>query len=379
VNRSQHQDIATLEDEELVARFLEAGDPDCGRILHESIVERYCEPLDTRIRAVLASRGLDYSPSSDYYNTLFFDIYERTLSPQGLRKKAAHFRSHKGRFRTWFLGAVVVNEVRDWLKRKNRPQALLMSEALGHETEFRLRRTESLEYLDRSLPFNRTKNETPPATETSGQLEDLSMEHRVVAYLVFLAYCDPPGEVIEAIARARDEPPREIESILRGIQTRLRELPQFGEGEKLEGRLALEWERIRHLHHAVARARTRLVAHGATEPEIERVEQGKSAPWKDIRSRHQEMRLRAREGDIAPETWERECLQHEFVTFAKRLKEHEEHWQQLKSSLQDGDYLVRLPNKEIAAFLRIPEGTIASRINTLKKKFLAEADGEKKS
>ena len=53
--------------------------------------------------------------------------------------------------------------------------------------------------------------------------------------------------------------------------------------------------------------------------------------------------------------------------------------QRLRSRIRGGSYLARLPNKEIAAFLGIPEGTVASRINTLKKKFATEDEPGEKS
>ncbi|GAK58426.1 hypothetical protein U27_05400 [Candidatus Vecturithrix granuli] len=82
------------------------------------LFKRYCEKCDRRIRAVLQSRGLEYSDANTYYNTVFFEIYERIFEVEDLTRKLRSYRADRGVFERWLLQVVTLETI-DWLRRVN--------------------------------------------------------------------------------------------------------------------------------------------------------------------------------------------------------------------------------------------------------------------
>jgi DNA-directed RNA polymerase specialized sigma24 family protein len=353
------------DDQELASLVRVSADPEEQEAARTILLERHYESFDRRIRAVLASRNLDYSPSSEYYNTLFFDVFHRTFTTAALRKKLATFRSEKGDFQSWFLGAVVVNEVKDWLKRRSGRAGVAMGELLIEEARAQ---DGPAGGLKEDLPAP----EPEPADESTHDLDGLSPELAVVAELVFLAYAAPSERSILEIAGLRNESLEKVREHLEEIRNRLRNSEKFTECTLTELHLALERERIRHFESLAANLGSNLLSQRASAKELAWLEARSARPWKEIREDLKEARRACQRGELGNAEHEAARCRLEYEASLKRLDEHRRKLERIRNTIATGKHLVRMPNKEIAACLKIPEGTVASRINALRRTFRAD-------
>ena len=79
------------------------------------IIFNFCyQDFDKTIRSTLQYHNVPYGANYSYYNSVFFDVYDRVFKIEKFDKKIRKFDSQ--RFFLPWLKTVIRNEVRDWLK-----------------------------------------------------------------------------------------------------------------------------------------------------------------------------------------------------------------------------------------------------------------------
>jgi len=363
-------DYKRLSDEELVEAFLKqrfAREP-----IRDELFARYYERFDGRIRAVLYTYGLPYSPGEAYYNEVFVEIYRQVFELAELEAILGKYDSGKGGFANWFLNYVVVSRVRDWLRRLDSSGAQKnidrLREGVKRERE-QLSLNEPLNKAGEGLPLA----ELIPAEETeagngwpqamASAISRLPPAQRLMLRLLFVAYEELPEEEIEYLATLRDVPAGVIREMLAETGRELRSSDKYEQGERLELALACLARQVEYLRRELAEVEAEI---RALFPERRLPEEELSAvQLKEIAQARDELARAYRAGEMDEREYRWQALVLERKYIAKHLAKAKRKKEQLVREYRSGRYFIFPSYKQLAKILGLAEGTVASRISRM--------------
>ena len=215
--------------------------------------QRYCEKCDRRIRAILQSRGLEYSDANSYYNTVFFDLYGRIFEADNLIRKLRSYDVNRGVFERWLM-RVVTSETIDWLRRVDPATGLSNALTVFPDTQVRSEPEEERgrEGLAQNFPEKPSWVKDPAEehhiTHIRHILSQLSDELRVTMRLRFLSYCNLETRDLTYLSESLGRQGEEISADIENLQQDLRNSDAFLEAERQELELAVLTERAEYFH-----------------------------------------------------------------------------------------------------------------------------------
>lgn len=362
----------------LAAALIAAERDEDRDLLHTELRARLMGPIDGVIRDTLRSRQLGYEPDAGHFNAIFDFVIDRIFAPDSLGRRLASFDPAKGNFEAWFLygsGSVVRNEARMWLRERSdeargikkeeeaRAGATRSERALGLNdedagAEGALARAGAAEARERAAG-------EADASRSRGALAGLKPEHRVVLRALMIAYEEPEAADLEVIAQARGVPEDQVRKEAEALRAELSASEAFEEdlatdlklGALLEHGQLLE--RRRHVHERKLeaagmsdglRATLRETARGLQLGEIaqfRRAERPCPEEWASHHERHGGLLWDWVEGLIRADT------------IQGRLE-------RLRGEARGGRRFVRPSHQQLAEFLGVAPGTVASRLNRAK-------------
>lgn len=360
------------------------------------LFKRYCEKCDRRIRAVLQSRGLEYSDANTYYNTVFFEIYERIFEVESLTHKLRFYRADRGVFERWLLQVVALETI-DWLRRVN-PQT-----GFSHAFTFfpDAQKTLDLDYQEsrnklvlQNLPGKSVGNqdlaEDASLTHIQNALSQLSDELRVTLRLRFIGYCELETRDVRYLSQVSGQPEEEIVHTVAHLQQEIRDSEGFLAEEQQELELALLTERTEYFYKKVLHLEPILETVGYAQQELRQIRtdvQNESSGhterptlrYQDIKEQRRRLKEQYAAGQIDAQKLAREDKLLLYQETVKRWINTQKKKETVLQAYRAGTHLVKLSYEEIATFLGISAGTVASRINRAKKTLAKKLTGQKKT
>ncbi len=218
-------------DTELASLFLECNS---NRVaIRDELFGRYYERFDQRIRAVLYTCGLPYSPAEFYYNEIFVDIYHQIFDLSEFGEILGKYKPERGEFANWFMNYVVVNRVKDWLKKVDKPTGLKNIERLKENTGHENRYVSLDKYTD-IIPAETEPSDRAEPGDICPAIQQLPVGLRLMLRLLFLAYGDVPEIELAHLAAEIHSPVAVIKDKLEHIRRELKESPKYEEGEQID-------------------------------------------------------------------------------------------------------------------------------------------------
>ncbi|MBI5788058.1 MAG: sigma-70 family RNA polymerase sigma factor [Candidatus Schekmanbacteria bacterium] len=373
-----------LSDIELIELFLRQ-DADCVAIRDE-LFGRYYPRLDQRIRAVLHNCGLPYSPGVFYYNEIFLDIYKQLFELDALRVILQKYDAGKGVFSSWFLNYVVVNKVRDWLKKKrdfNKERNIdrLKTRISQEQRELSLTEPQANDgeglALAELLQSKETLEDEERQKVVNTALNRLSSNQRAVIYLMFSAYIDLPEESLVYLAREIKIALPLVKEKLSSISLEIRQSEKYRQGERIELALACLFQQKEMLEKKLAAIEWELTnlfpdRENPLQNDITRLQ------LKDFIQARQDLTLVYKKGCLTESEYHYNLLLIKHQHTAKQLANTVQKWSKSVREYNAGKYIACPGYKRLAALFNIPEGTIASRINRAVNNLKELLQGEEK-
>lgn len=358
-----------LSDAELVGWFLSHNSDRTA--IRDVLFGRYYERFDQRIRAVLYTYGLPYSPGEFYYNEIFMNIYQQVFELDEFETILQKYELERGKFSSWFLNYVVVNRVKNWLMKMNKNRGRKNIEWLKENVGEEYRQLS----LNGSLEIERDEltlvNVVPAQAETLDEkcqqaidsaINHLSPAQQLILRLLFMAYQEIPAQDVAYLANELNMPVSAIEKTLEQASRELRNTHKYEQSEKMEsslGCLACQEDNLRWKLKNIESELEALFP----DKEMPKVEADSQLLFKDIELARQELDNSYKHRQIEIEEYHRRSLllQYQYVT--KQLLKISQKRIQLVREYQSGKYLVSPSYKQMAQLLNLSEGTVASRIN----------------
>ena len=356
-----------LSDAELIDRFFKYKSERTA--IRDELFARYYERFDQRIRAVLHTYGLPYSPDEFYYNEIFMYIYNQIFELNNFEEILKKWEIKRGKFAHWFLNFVVVNRVKNWLKKPNETGDQKNIEYLREMVRAEYRQLSLHESVDKE-GIGLTLIEILPAEEESfnenrrqaidSAISQLSPNQQLMLRLLFLAYQEIPEQDQAYLAAELNVPTSSASEIIDSICEELKRSPKYEQSEKIELSLASLAQQEDNLQWKLKNV----------ESELETLFADKEMPhvdaqvlFKDIEQAGQELdRLyRCRQIKRDEYQWQSLLLQRQHI--AKQLSKTTRKRAKLTHDYRSGRYLVSPSYKQLAQLLNLSEGTVASRIN----------------
>jgi RNA polymerase sigma factor (sigma-70 family) len=357
-------------DNQLVETLLTSASAQEKADVAAELFKRYCEKCDCRIRAVLQSRGLEYSDRNLYYNSVFFEVYERVFAPDSLIRKLQSYDPTRGVFARWLL-RVVTSEIQDWLKRRDPETGL--SHALSIFPDNLV--SSDLDQNNHSTPRIDNVPSAPNRSPIHHAMSQLSDELRVTLRLRFLGYCNLESHDVAYLADLSSRPAEAIRSEIDRLRQDLNTSEAFHSAEQQELELAVLTERVEYFSHKAAEVELKLETLGYTHQEIE---QGRAAienekadsilRYQDIKALQARLRTQYAARQIEAEKFAREMT---FLDYQKVVKRwfRVQHKKELSlHSYRAGTHMTTLSYEQLADLLGCSSGTVSSRINRAKKR-----------
>ncbi len=364
-------DYSQLSDAELINCFL-GHEPERSAIRDE-LFSRYYEQFDRRIRAVLYSRELPYSADESYYNDIFMAIYDAVFGLDGFERITSGYNVNKGEFGKWFLNYVVVNKVRDWLKKVDKETGLKNIDRLRQGIQREKDRLSLQQPVSASDPSGMTLAEVisvdadSPDIEKQSQISQaidrLSQNQRVIIRLLFIAYEDLPDCDLDYLAAELDTSKTVFYNRIRELQNKLRASDKFNAGDKKELELTCLKEQHDHWTLRVARIKRELEGLYPDTLANDIANQIDGLKLKDIKTAKEKLTISHKANLINGIEYRKKLSQlnyHEALAHLAKIARRRLSAQQEYVS---GKYLALPGYQELADMLQIAPGTVASRIN----------------
>ncbi len=383
-----------LSDEELVEKFLCREDNDMVKTkIRDELFGRYYKRFDSQIRFILTIKEIPYGEGEEYYERVFWEIYERVFLISVLEEKLPKFDSHKGFFKGWFL-KTITNEVRDWLKKLNFETELSNEETLKIITNKRdkeqsldapvkIKENEdgvtgyevisSKDNLPEEILLKKEKKEEKELIHQA--INDLTDDHRVIIRLNFIAYEQLEDKDIIYISKATGRPEEEVRKSINSLKDRLRGSNKFGEGENKKLQIVSLKLKIENLQRKAFIIKEELEAFdcclGRIEEEIEGLylkdieEMRKRLVQEHNREEFRKKEKYEKKIDVSKNWIDIQLLN--LKEILKRLRTIKEKRERILKSYLAGKYYVNPTYEDITYILDIEAGTVGSRINRAKE------------
>lgn len=265
-------------DEDLVATILKGSGngPGNGGDPHLTcLFWRYFDAFEKKIRAVLRTRDLDYTQGSACFNFIFEGIFERVFTPRNFRRIAVKFNPRRSpRFRTWFLGTVVPDRIRDWLRTRDPHLGMTNLEYLrlqcrGPERGQVPVTDERDPDPDPPSPVDRDPNHR----KLEACVRGLPLGDRALAKLLFWGILPPEEEETRFLAEKRGIPHEQVLRELSAYANLMRErgAEERGMATRLEKVLGLNWSRREAFERQLYSKSREMRAFGFTETDFHRL------------------------------------------------------------------------------------------------------------
>jgi DNA-directed RNA polymerase specialized sigma24 family protein len=332
---------------------------------------RYYERFDQRIRGVLYTCGLPYSPSEFYYNKIFLDAYQQIFELKEFERTLQKYELTRGEFANWFLNYVVVNRIKDWLKkidkasgRKNiewlkeriiqEQQQISLNESFGKEGN-KLTLTEII--TAKTEQYDETHQQA-----ISSAIQQLPSAQQLMLGLLFLAYQETPEHNLAYLAAELSMPTSTIKEQLKQISQELKKSPKYEQSERVELSLACLEQQENYLHNKLKHIESEIEVL-FPDKEIPRMDAKTQPLFKDIAQAKQELLRAYRNHQIEAREYCFSSLLLQYQNIVKQLSKITRKRADLAQEYNSGKYFVFPSYKQLAKLLNISEGTLASRIN----------------
>jgi len=373
----------SLTDVELVNLFLSCKERRAS--IRDELFARYYEQFDRRIRAVLYTNGLPYSPSEFYYNEIFTDIYSHVFDIENLENLLGKYRAEKGVFSIWFLNFVVVNKIKNWLGKINKASGRKNIEFLrknSNEMSMHVPFDEPAGRcgvglsLSETLPRKQEVCETVFFDPISDAISNLSPAKRLILRLLFLAYQEVPEIDLTYMANELDVSVSSLREELADLCMDLRASPRYESSERIELALECLSQQENSLRGKLKRIDTEI---DIIFPEREMVDDGVDLLFKDIEARKRELEGLYRCKKLGADKYRFSYLLLEKQYASKQLSKVSAKRLALIKEYNSGKHFLLSSYRQLAKLLDVSEGTVASRISrTLHhlKELLEENEGK---
>jgi DNA-directed RNA polymerase specialized sigma24 family protein len=358
-----------LSDRELIDRFLICKPEQTA--IRDELFGRYYQRFDQRIRAVLYTYGLPYSPGEFYYNEIFIDIYQQVFELKKFGTILQKWEIKRGEFASWFLNFVVVNRIKNWLMKLNKTSGRKNIEWLKEKVR------EEYRILALNEPIGARENgltlievlpaEAEPLYENDRQTIDsticqLSPVQQLMLKLLFIAYQEVPEQDQTYLAAELNIPVSSVKEELGQICQELKKSPKYEQGEKGELTLACLTQRENDLQWKLKNIESELEAL-FPDKELPQTDDYSQLLFKNIDQAKQELdqSYHRRQVEEKEYRWKSLFLQYQYI--AKQLSKTTWKKTQLAHDYQSGKYFVTPSYKQLSLLLQISEGTVASRIS----------------
>lgn len=194
----------------LINEILENEDPKRQKILSNKLFYSIYKSYDKWIRVTLHRYQIPYTDDWDYYNRIFFDIYEIVFVKR-LKEILSRYNPNKGDFKAYFC-VVVQNAIRDWLRKMKLPFYKKMKDVT--EEAFRNGMWPGI-YAVLGLS---SKGKVDKELYIENLLESLKMPYRLVVKLKYIAYLDLNEKEIEYMANKTEAQNRDVKEKIRKLR-----------------------------------------------------------------------------------------------------------------------------------------------------------------
>ena len=204
-------------DEELVTEIIsQRGDSRSAHL--DALFWRYFDRFEKNIRAVLRSQGIAYTEDETHYNEVFDGIYESLFGPRTFRKTAAKYDPARSPvFRTWFLGTVKRNRIRDWLRTMNPDRGVINRKWLAHRyplepfsEQDHLSQSEGPGRAEPASPSGSASGLSPMQTTIQNGLDTLPVDQRILTKLLFWGVAPLTDEERDRLVDIKGGDPRKV-------------------------------------------------------------------------------------------------------------------------------------------------------------------------
>jgi RNA polymerase sigma factor (sigma-70 family) len=371
-------------DQQLVETLLKTESSQEKAEVAAELFKRYCEQCDRRIRAVLQSRGLEYSDANTYYNTVFFEIYERVFEVDNLIRKVRTYDAARGVFKRWLLQVVTLETI-DWLKRVNPKtgvsHALTFFPDNQKTSELREQEHKKAPVLHDSPGIPDEEHDLAgdaPITNIQHALSQLSDELRVTLRLRFIGYCELEARDVTYLSRVLRQPEEDMTHAVELLQQEIKDSEVFLAAEQQELELTLLTERAEYFHKKALHLEPVLETLGYAQQELTQIrtdiQKGLSGDtesatlhYQDIKKQQTRLKEHYAAGHIDSLDFARKKKLLEYQEIVKRWISAQKKKDTALQAYRSGAHLVKLSYERLASFLGISPGTVASRINRAKK------------
>lgn len=371
---------------ELVKSFLSV--PDERDRIKDELFARLYEGFNRRIHSVLHLSGIKYVPESDFYNIIFMDLYHRLFDVESLERKLVRYDPERGEFDKWFLNAVVVNEVKDWLKSKDSSTGIKRCDLIRENQRME---NESLS-LDRPVDPNDfsspvmgeriapaessivapdptpvmecTEEDTLIKQQVAQSLSGLSAKQRVLVLLFYCAYLPLEEDDIQHIAETTKNSVENIRVQVDKLRDKLIDSPKYQQDECLEKESACLKNQIEIFCKRLYRIKKELEQGPETKTLDKDVAYLSEQPIGELKKRIDNLKL-----SPYSTKQKKEILIHQAALLNKRIMKLEKKRQNQLDLLQGGKTIITASYRDMAELLDIPEGTVASGISRAIRNF----------
>ena len=373
---------------ELVKCFLSV--PDKRDRIKDELFARLYEGFNRRIYSVLHLSGIKYVPESDFYNIIFMDLYHRLFDVESLERKLVRYDPERGEFDKWFLNAVVVNEVKDWLKSKDSSTGMKRCDLIRENQRME---NESLS-LDRPVDPNDfsspemgeriasidssmvapdpapvmecTEEDTLIKQQVAQSLSGLSSKQRVLVLLFYCAYLPLEEGDIQQIAETTENSVEKVRIQVDALRDKLIDSPKYQQEECLEKETACLKNQIEIFYKRLYRIKKELDQGPDTKTLDKEVAHLSEQPIGELKKKIDNLK----QGPHSKQQ-NKEMLIHQAALLNKRIMKLEKKRQNQLDLLQGGKTIITASYRDLAELLDIPEGTVASGMSRAIRNFKA--------
>ncbi len=373
---------------ELVKCFLSA--PEERNRIKDELFARLYEDFNRRIHSVLHLSGIKYVAESDFYNVIFMDLYHQLFDVESLERKLIRFDPEKGEFEKWFLNAVVVNEVKDWLKSVDdstgmkrcdliRENQRMENESLSLDRPIdpndfsspgmgeRIASTEySMVAPDLTPVLECAEEDTLIKHQVAQSLLGLSSKQRTLVLLFYCAYLPLEEGDIQQIAETTENSVEKVRMQVDALRDKLIDSPKYQQEECLEKETACLKNQIEIFYKRLYRIKKELGQGPDTKTLDKDVASLSEQPIGELNKKIDNLKK-----SPYSKQQKKEILIHQAALLNKRIMKLEKKRQNQLNLLSGGKTVITASYRDMAELLDIPEGTVASGISRAIRNFKA--------